>query len=118
MKVKEHIAFYYLLAEVQLHNFILLELNIFFKQHQAQSKLNELLAIHLEYKIMVLLCVDFIVWLSQNICMLEKNCLDYTHSVSSKDYKKNDKIIYKYFNDKYGNISYIYIYLYIYIYIY
>ena len=50
-----------------------------------------------------------------------KNWLDYTHSISSKDYKKNDKIIYKYFNDKYGNISYIYIYIYdilSYIYIY
>ena len=48
-----------------------------------------------------------------------KNWLDYTHSISSKDYKKNDKIIYKYFNDKCGNISYIYIlYITIYIYIY
>ena len=28
--------------------------------------------------------------------------LDYTNLFSSNDYKKNDKVIYKYFKDKYG----------------
>ena len=32
-KVKEHIAFYYLLTEIQLHTFILSELNIFLKKY-------------------------------------------------------------------------------------
>ena len=31
-----------------------------------------------------------------------KNLLDYTKLFSPNDYKKNDKIIYKYFKDKYG----------------
>ena len=32
----------------------------------------------------------------------EKALLDYTNLFSPNDYKKNDKIIYKYFKDKYG----------------
>ena len=31
-----------------------------------------------------------------------KNLLDYTNLFSPNDYQKNDKIIYKYFKDKYG----------------
>ena len=31
-----------------------------------------------------------------------KNSLDYTNLLCSDNYKKNDKIIYKYFNDTYG----------------
>ena len=34
-----------------------------------------------------------------------KTSLDYTNFFSSNDYKKNDKIIYKYFTDKYGRRS-------------
>ena len=77
--VKEHIGFHYLLIEVQLYTLILLELNIFLKKY---SKINQLLTIYLEYKILNLLCVDFVVLLSQN-----------------------DKIRYKYCKDKYGRKS-------------
>ena len=59
--VKEHIGFHYLLIEVQLYTLILLELNIFLKKY---SKINQLLTIYLEYKILNLLCVDFVVLLS------------------------------------------------------
>ena len=34
-----------------------------------------------------------------------KTLLDYTNLFSSNNYKKNDKIIYKYFKDKYGRRS-------------
>ena len=34
-----------------------------------------------------------------------KNLLDYTNLFSPNDYKKNDKIICKYFKDKYGRRS-------------
>ena len=34
-----------------------------------------------------------------------KTLLDYTNSFSPNDYKKNDKIICKYFKDKYGRRS-------------
>ena len=34
-----------------------------------------------------------------------KTSLDYTNLFSPNDYQKNDKIIYKYFKDKYGRRS-------------
>ena len=34
-----------------------------------------------------------------------KPLLDYTNLFSPNDYKKNDKIMYKYFKDKYGRRS-------------
>ena len=34
-----------------------------------------------------------------------KTLLDYSNLFSLNDYKKNDKIIYKYFKDKYGRRS-------------
>ena len=63
-KVKELIGFHYLLTEIQLYTLILLELNIFHKKYETKSKINQLLTIHLEYKIMILLCVNFIASLS------------------------------------------------------
>ena len=37
--------------------------------------------------------------------LVEKKLLDYTNLFPPNDYKKNDKIIYKYFKDKYGRRS-------------
>ena len=54
--------------------FHFLELNIFQKKFKIKSKINELLTIYLKYKIMNLLCVDFIVPLSCNVCVREKLC--------------------------------------------
>ena len=39
-----------------------------------KSEINQLLTIYLEYKIMMLLCVDCIVLLSYDICLQEKLC--------------------------------------------
>ena len=72
--VKEYIGFHYLLTKIQLYTLILLELNIFHKKYETKSEIKQLLTIYLEYKIMNLLCVDFIVSLSQNICLQEKLC--------------------------------------------
>ena len=47
-----------------------------------------------------LYCIDFIEYM-----LAEKTLLDYTNSFSPNDYKKNDKIIYNYFQDKYGRGS-------------
>ena len=69
--VKEHIGFQFLLLEVQLYTLIPFEMNIFHKKYELKSKINQLLAIYLEYKIMNLLSVDFIVSLSLNICLQE-----------------------------------------------
>ena len=41
--------------------YFLLESNIFFKMHQAKSKINPSLTTYLEYNLMILFCVDFIV---------------------------------------------------------
>ena len=41
---------------------------------KTKSKINQLLTIYLEYEIMNLLCVDFIILLSWNICLQEKLC--------------------------------------------
>ena len=42
-------------------------------------------------------CIAFIEYM-----LAGKNLLDYTNSFSANDYKKNDKIMYKYFKDIYG----------------
>ena len=45
-------------------------------------------------------CITFIEYM-----LAGKPLLDYTNLFSSNNYKKNDKIIYKYFKDKYGRRS-------------
>ena len=45
-------------------------------------------------------CITFIEYM-----LVGKNLLDYINLLSSNNYKKNDKIIYKYFKDKYGRRS-------------
>ena len=62
-KVKKHIWFHYLLAKIQLYNYIILELNIFRKKFEARSKINLSFTTYLEYKMMILLCLDFVVLL-------------------------------------------------------
>ena len=41
-------------------------------------------------------CITF-----KEYVLAEKNLLDYTNLFSPNDYEKNDKVIYKYFKDKY-----------------
>ena len=57
------------------------------------------LTIYLEYKIAVLLCVDFIVFLPYNISLQEK-FVSYTNLFCSNGNKKNDKITHKCFKEK------------------
>ena len=45
-------------------------------------------------------CIAFIEYM-----LAGKTLLDYTYLFSPNDYKKNDKIVYKYFKDKYGRKS-------------
>ena len=45
---------------------------------------------YLENKIINLLCVDFFVSLSQDICLLKKFLLDHTNLFSPNGYKKNE----------------------------
>ena len=66
-KVTEHTGFHYLSTETKLYTLVLLELNIFLKMHQAKSKKNPSFETCLDYNHIILLCVDYIVSLSQNI---------------------------------------------------
>ena len=61
---KERIGFPYLLIEIQLFTLILLEMNIFLKKYLKKSRAHLSLITCLEYKMMILLCADFIVLLS------------------------------------------------------
>ena len=63
-KVKEHVKFHYLLTDIRLCTLILSELNIFCEKYEANSKKNLSLTTNSEYKIMILLCEDFIVSLA------------------------------------------------------
>ena len=51
---------------------------------------------------MMLICVEFTVSFFIEYMITRKTLLDYTNLFSPNDYKKNDKIIHKYFIDKYG----------------
>ena len=63
-KIKRTHWFLLFIDKIQLCTLILLEINIFHKKYQAKAKINLSLKIYLEYKIMILFCVDFIVFLS------------------------------------------------------
>ena len=70
---------------MQLCTLIPLKLNIFLKKYETKSKTNQLLTKHLEYKIMNLLCVDFI-WICLDLSLIKcetelnlsctKDCID------------------------------------------
>ena len=55
---------------------------------------------YLEYKSESITC-GFYCIVSIEYMVAEKTLLDYTNLFSPNDYKKNDKVIYKYFKDKY-----------------
>ena len=103
--VKEHIAFHYLLTEIHLYTLILLELNIFLKKYETKSR-NKSITHNIfriqdsESIICGFYCIAFIEYM-----LAGKTLLDYTNLFSPNDYKKNGKIIYEYFKDKYGRRS-------------
>ena len=101
-KVKEHIGFLYSLTKTQVRTFILLRFLIF---HQVLSKIKDKPFIQNIFRIQEDDCVmrDFIALILYIENMLEtKHLLDYTNLFSPNNYKKNDKVIYKYFKDKYS----------------
>ena len=55
-----HWVSFYLLTQMLLCTLILLELNILLKKYQIKSKINQLLTIYLECKIMILVFVDLL----------------------------------------------------------
>ena len=72
LRTKERNLFHYLSTIIKLYTLTLLELNIFVKKYYTKSKINQLFKIYLEYKIMNLLCVGFIVSFSQTTCLHKK----------------------------------------------
>ena len=65
----------------------------------------------LEYKMMILLCVDFFYCVCRICACREKTLLDYTIAFSANDYKNKDKIMHKYFKDKYSRRSKSWVYI-------
>ena len=85
-----------------MRTFILLRFLIF---HQVLSKIKDKPFIQNIFRIQEDDCVmrDFIALILYRENMLEtKHLLDYTNLFSPNNYKKNDKVIYKYFKDKYS----------------
>ena len=81
-KEKEYIAFHYLLTEILLFIFILLELNIFLKKYEEKSQINQLRTIYLEYNdngsiICQFYCITFVEYI-----LVGKTWLDYTNLFS------------------------------------
>ena len=91
--VKKHIGFHYLLIEIVVY------FDFFGIEYIPQKLLNKIRDKSITGNIFIMqdhksimcgfYCIPFIEY-------------DYTNSFSPNDYKKNDKIMYKYFKDKYG----------------
>ena len=94
--VKEHMGSHYLLWEIQLYTLIILELNIFLKKYWKSKILTftyNIFRINGDESITCgFCCIAFIEFI-----LARKTLSDYTNLFSSNDYKKNGKIIYKYF---------------------
>ena len=104
-KIKKHTGFHYLLINRLLCIFIFF-LGGGFKYilKEVLSKIKEksltrnIFRIeHDDSIICVFYCIAFIEYM-----LTGKALLDYTNLFSPNDYEKNNKIMYKYFNDKYG----------------
>ena len=98
-KVKEHIRFHYLLTKIQPCTF-----GIEYIPQEVLNKVKDKSIAHNIYRIQD---DDSIMCGFHCIAFMEytfagKTLLDYTNIFSPSDYKKNDKIIYKYFKDKCG----------------
>ena len=98
-KVKEHVRFHYLLTKKQRCTLILLELNIPFKKYQTNSEITQLLSI---FRINIFRIQDNKSVMSgfYRISFIEYMVGDYTDLLSNER-KKDEKIMYKYFKDKY-----------------
>ena len=97
--VKEHMGSHYshyLLWEIQLYTLIILELNIFLRKYWKSKILTftyNIFRINGDESITCgFCCIAFIEFI-----LARKTLSDYTNLISSNDYKKNGKIIYKYF---------------------
>ena len=99
-KVKEHVRFHYLLTKKQRCTLILLELNIPFKKYQTNSEITQLLSI---FRINIFRIQDNKSVMSgfYRISFTEYMLGDYTDLFSPNECKKDEKIMYKYFKDKY-----------------
>ena len=97
--VKEHMGSNYLLWEIQLYTLILLELNIILKKYWKSKILTftyNIFRINGDESITCgFCCIAFIEFI-----LARRTLLDYTTLFSANDYKKNDKIIYKYFKEQ------------------
>ena len=100
-KVKEHIGIHYLLTEIQLYILILLNF-----EYIPQEILNKIKGKSIPHNIFRIQDNDFIMCGFYCTAFIKymlagKTLSDYTNIFSPNNYKKNGKITYKYFKDKY-----------------
>ena len=101
-KVKEHIGFHYLFTEIQLAVY-LDSFGIEYIPQEVSNKIRDKSIIHNIFRIQD---IESIMCGFYSIAFIEymlaaKTLLDYTNTFSPNYHKKNDKIIYTYFKDKY-----------------
>ena len=103
--VKEQIVFHYLLIEIQRYTFD--SFGIEYIPVKVLNKIKDKSITHNIFRIQDnkstmcgFYCIAFIKYM-----LAGKTLLDNTNLFSLNDYKKNDKIIYEYFKDKYDRRS-------------
>ena len=99
---KEYIGFHYLLTEIQLyciHGIEYIPLKVLNKIRDKSITHNIFKIKDNESIICGFYCIAFIEYMLSG-----KTLLHYTNLFSPSDYKKNDKITYKYFRDKHVNL--------------
>ena len=91
----------YFLISVKIAQITLkiLKINIFLKMHWTKSKKNTPLATHLEYNLVILLCIFYSY---HRIPACRKNVVRLYQLFSPDDYPKNNKIRYENYKDKHG----------------
>ena len=101
INIDDNNGFHYLLTEIQLHTLISLELS-----NVPQEVLNKIKDKSITHNIFRIqnnesaMCGFYCIAFTEYM-LSGKTLLDYTNLFPPNDYKKNDKIIHKYFKDKY-----------------
>ena len=104
-RIKEHIGFHYLLTETQLYTLIFF--GIEYISQEVLNKIKDESITHNTFRIQdneSIMCEFYCIAFIEHM-FAEKTLLDYINMFSTNDYKKNKKIISKYFKDKCGQRS-------------
>ena len=101
INIDDNNGFHYLLTEIQLHTLISLELSNV--PQEVLNKIKDKSITHNIFRIQnseSVMCGFYCIAFTEYM-LAGKTLLDYTNLFPPNDYKKNGKIIHKYFKDKY-----------------